>query len=74
MRVNDTPPVGKSTKHSPMGGTGPLAAGQHVGNYDLSGDEGNMGRLPRPEEEVPVAVSVGCRSSKVLASPCFACL
>ena len=33
-----------------MGGACPPAAEQHVGEDDLSGDEGNMGRLRRPEE------------------------
>ena len=54
-------------KHLPMGGIFHLAVGQHIGKDDLSGGEGNMGRLRRPEEEVPVAVLVGCRRSEVLA-------
>ena len=62
LRVNYTPPVGKSMKHSPMGGTCPLAAGQHVGKNVVSGDEGNMGsvqgsgtgpRYQAPEEGQP---------------------
>ena len=67
LRVHDIRPVGNSMKHLPMKATFQLAVGQHIQKNDLSGDEGDMGRLRRPEEEMPVTVPVGCRSSEALA-------